>query len=375
MSCSRILILRPDNIGDVVLFSGAFRHIRGLYPDAHITLAVQTHIVNLVELCPYIDVCVPISCLTWWGRFENIALPFDKYRLKKLIDIINKICNKVRRPFDIIIYPVKSPQVKHLETINCLSARQIFGITGCSINAPKNGYPSALKLERLYTNCFDVSKIDPWRHELLTTYNFLRFLGCLTTTFNNIKPQFWLSNSEINHLDGVQKNGRKIIGLFPGASFEIKNWDPFNYGDFAVLLGGQPIYAIFGSPAQKTLNDRVEFSIRERCEDVEILNLTGQTTLRELINTITSCDLLIGVDTSGLHMAISAGMPTIGIVGGGHFGRFVPWGDSEKNIFLTKKMECFNCNWVCTKEEVECIRGVSPYEVAFVVNNMLDGES
>lgn len=370
MRCKRILILRPDNIGDVVLFSGALQHIRNLFPDAHITLAVLPHIFNLVELCPFIDVCVSVNELTWWGKIEHNKFPF-KYRLEEAIHSINKLWNIIGRPYDIIICPIKSPEVNYLEIIYCLNAKQMFGITGCILNTKGKGYPSKFKPDALFTNCLDVSIIDPWTHELFVTSDFLRFLGCRITTIDDIKPQFWLSNTENNYINRVQRNARKIIGLFPGASYEEKCWEAGNYGELAKLLGGRICYVIFGSLADKDLTDRVGLSIRAHCENAEIINLAGHTTLRELVKTIHSCDLFIGMDTSGLHIAIAANVPTIGIVGGGHFGRFVPWGDSTRNIFLTKKMECFHCNWACSKNEVECIKGVSPRDVASTAKKLL----
>lgn len=371
MSDEKILILRPDNIGDVFLFTGALKHIRHLYRDAHITLAVQAHIINLVQLCPYINECIPVDRLTWWERIKHKKIPF-KFKMAKYIHKANKLWNSLRSPFDIVIYPVKSPQVAHLEAIYCINAPQIFGITGCSINTPKNGYPPMLQLRALFTKHLDVSQVDPWIHELRTTLDFLRFIGCDVTTIDDIKPQFWLADPENNFLDGVQRNGRKIIGLFPGASSELRRWNPTNYGKLVNLIGGQPAYAIFGSSTDKDISDQVALSIRKYCGDVEILNLTGHTTLRELAKTIMSCDLLISMETSGLNIAIAAGVPTVGIVGGGHYGRFVPWGDPEKNIFITKKMECFHCNWLCTYGEAKCIKGVSPQDVAIASIKLLN---
>jgi len=370
MNIARIIILRPDNIGDVVLFSGALQHIRSLYPEAHITLAVQAHIINLVELCPYIDACVPVNKLTWWGKIENFKFPV-KHKLEKAIHSVNRLWNIIAKPFDIIIFPVKSPSVDHLKTVYCMHPKKTYGIIGCSLCAPKSGYPPGLSPETLFTQYLDVSKIDTWQHELLTTLAFLRFMGCHVTNIDDIKPRFWLADSDKNYLDGLQRKGRKIIGLFPGASFEGRRWESSYYGKLTSMLGGQPLYAIFGSHSDMELSERVVLSIRDDCDDVEMLNLTGQTTLRELARSIMSCDLLISMDTSGLHIAIAVGVATIGIVGGGHFGRFVPWGDAKTNVFLTNELECFHCNWACTKHEVECINGVSPYDVMCAAKKLL----
>lgn len=369
-----VLILRPDNIGDVVLFSGAVQHIRNLYPDAHITLAVQAHILNLVELCPYVDDCVAIEQLTWLDKPEHAEIPL-KFTLGYSISRrCNILLNVVARPFHTIIYPVKSPQFYHLDTIYCLNPKQSFGIYGCNLNAFGRIFPPELQQNRLFTNHLDVSDTDPWAHEFLTTFKFLSFMGSHVATVEDIKPQFWLSDSEKNYLDGVKRNGRKIIGLFPGASFEGRCWKASNYGELARLLGGRPIYAIFGGFADMNLADKVALSIREHNEGAEIMNLAGQTTLRELVRTISCCDLFISMETSGLHMAIAANVPTIGVVGGGHFGRFVPWGNPSKHLFMTQKMECFHCKWQCSKNEVECVKGVSPFEVAIAAEKFLKSE-
>jgi ADP-heptose:LPS heptosyltransferase len=374
MSRRRILILRPDNIGDVVLFSGAFRHIRSLYPDAHITLAVQDHIVNLVELCPYIDACVAIDRLTWWGRIGQRTFPFMS-RIEHLLRRLNRLVNSIWNPFHTIIFPVKSPQVCHLETLYCLGSKDIIGITGCRLNAPVSSYPAELSPHVLVTKGLDVSNTDHWVHELSTSFNFLRFAGCQVTSLNDIKPRFWLSHNEKSSLENLHGRHRTIIGLFPGTSYEKKCWESDNYGKLTGLLKGSQTYVIFGSLSDRDLTNRVALSIKERSPDAEILNLAGQTTLRELVRTIMSCDLFIGTDSSGLHIAIAANIPTIGIVGGGHFGRFIPWGNPAKHIFLTHKMDCFHCNWQCSKQEVDCIQNVSPLEVATTVNKLLKRET
>ena len=64
-SLKRILVLRLDEIGDVILMSPFLRELRRNLPDAKITLIVKPAVYNLVEHCPYVDNVVrfaPISC-------------------------------------------------------------------------------------------------------------------------------------------------------------------------------------------------------------------------------------------------------------------------------------------------------------------------
>ena len=46
----KILLLRPDNIGDGVLFTGTLKYYRKLYPDAKITLAEKKYIKILKSI-------------------------------------------------------------------------------------------------------------------------------------------------------------------------------------------------------------------------------------------------------------------------------------------------------------------------------------
>ena len=50
-----ILVIRLDEIGDMVMMSSFLRELRHGYPKTHITLVVKPAVYNLVELCPYVD--------------------------------------------------------------------------------------------------------------------------------------------------------------------------------------------------------------------------------------------------------------------------------------------------------------------------------
>jgi heptosyltransferase-2 len=51
----RILVLRLDGIGDIVLTSPFLRQVRRAWPDAWITLVVLPYVANIVQNCPYIN--------------------------------------------------------------------------------------------------------------------------------------------------------------------------------------------------------------------------------------------------------------------------------------------------------------------------------
>src|SRR3954469_19957681 len=50
----RILVLKLDEIGDVVLASPLLRELRGSFPDAVIELVVRPETAALVDRCPHV---------------------------------------------------------------------------------------------------------------------------------------------------------------------------------------------------------------------------------------------------------------------------------------------------------------------------------
>jgi ADP-heptose:LPS heptosyltransferase len=367
----RVLIFRPDNIGDVILFSGAFRHIRALHPRAHITLAVQSHIVNLVALCPYVDNVVSIDDLILWRKLQKKGVR-GSYHFARVLRIMERSWKKLFQPFDSVIYPIRSPQVPHLKILSDLCVKVILGIVGCNVNEPEDGYPDHIHPKKLYSGYLDVSSEDPWRHEIFTTLDFLRFLGREIRNIDDIKPELWVSKPEQNVLKDIVDSNGTTIGLFPGASDCIRCWNVENYAKLTDSINYEvDAYVLFGGPNDANLASEIERLLEKAQPGLKIVNLAGKTTLQELYKCISECSVLISMESAGLHMGITAGVPTVGIAGGGHYGRFIPWGDKTKNIVLTEKLDCFNCNWRCDRERIECIEGVTPAEVASAVNRLL----
>jgi ADP-heptose:LPS heptosyltransferase len=363
-SFNRVLIFRPDNIGDMILFSGALRHIRALFPTSHITLAVQPHIVNLVELCPFVDNVISI------GRLK---LP-----LKRLFSFFHKLAGASpynhTAEYELVIYPVKSPQLPHLKILHGISANDIVGISGCALNKPERGYPAQLSPERLYSRFIDVSHENPWIHEFHTTLKFLNYLGCGIEDIEEIKPELWLFDSDRSLIADIYAD-KPVVGIFPGASSPLRIWNVINYSVLSKLFDRECLFVVFGSVKDRKIAKDVERQIHMGSPNTKVINLAGKTTLRQLYGNISNCSILISMESCGLHMGLTSGVPTVGIVGGGHFGRFVPWGNPRNTIFLTKNIECFHCNWRCNREKVECIQGISPYEVALAAKKLLSGVS
>ena len=110
---NRVFILRPDNLGDLVLFSGALPHIRAHYPQAEITLCVKRYLRNLLELCPHVD-----RLLCWEDALYNLTgrptLTLDwlpeirgRWRLQTWLRALTRHAMRLRYRTDVLLLPAR----------------------------------------------------------------------------------------------------------------------------------------------------------------------------------------------------------------------------------------------------------------------------
>ena len=153
--------------------------------------------------------------------------------------------------------------------------------------------------------------------------------------------------------------------LVPGASNDLKRW-PLVF--FSLLA--EKIYRdtgweglICGARNEHHLG----LQILKLCK-APLKNNAGKTELVELSGLLSQSQLIITNDTGTAHISSAVGTPTVCILGGGHFGRFLPYPDlpsqSSKIEAVFHKMPCYDCNWQCVYtfnkgEPAPCISNVS----------------
>lgn len=115
-----------------------------------------------------------------------------------------------------------------------------------------------------------------------------------------------------------------------------------------------------------------------------VTDLTGRTSLVELMGIMKNAGLVISNDTGPAHLSIALGAPTLVIVGGGHFTSFVPYPEcvSPGNArFIYETMECYHCFWRCHKRASKhdvfpCVAAIPAGDVWKVCQELIaDGTS
>jgi heptosyltransferase-2 len=110
---------------------------------------------------------------------------------------------------------------------------------------------------------------------------------------------------------------RPWFGLCPGAEYgPAKRWPAERFVAAARTLREktQCRWVIFGGAGDRALADAMAGDITRATGD-PTLNLTGQTSLRELAAALKICDLVLTNDTGPMHLAAAVGAPVTAIFG------------------------------------------------------------
>ncbi len=158
----------------------------------------------------------------------------------------------------------------------------------------------------------------------------------------------------------LENEERRILAVAPGAAYgPAKMWSAENYRDICETWArkGWKI-AIFGTDAEKP----VAAQITESLPPADTVDLTGKTSLGELIWALKKCDMCLSNDSGIMHLAAILGLPGVAV-----FASTDPMATgpiSEKWTVLRKRQECAPCfNRVCNHGHYRCLNSIRPAEV------------
>ena len=101
----------------------------------------------------------------------------------------------------------------------------------------------------------------------------------------------------------------------------------------------------------------------------------------QLAAVLAGAEVLIGNETSAIHIAAAVGTRSVCLLGGGHYGRFAPYqpevlDDRPLPVAAMHNMACFGCDWKCVfhppkGEPVPCIERISVQDAWEAVHSAL----
>ncbi len=346
-----IVLIRLDAIGDFVIWLDSAKEYRHIYPNQKITLVANSTWTSMAKDLPYWDDVWPVNL----HDFTRKPL----YRMK--------ILRKLRRAnFETAIQPTFSRAFLHGDSlIRATGSRKRIGSIGDNSNISVS---DKLISDQWYTHLLPASLMP-----LMELLRNAEFVSQLTgKNFIASLPKLPVMSSLSRQLQVK----RDYVILFPGASWHGRQWPIQNFiqvGEWLHKQRGLQI-VLCGSPSDYILCKVIQDSLSAEC-----INMAGRTTLQELVELIRETQILISNDTSVVHIAAAVDTYSICILGGGHYGRFLPYPDHVKGVkpvVADKHMLCFNCNWKCDQPHepagaMPCVKGVSVEKVLTLIKQEL----
>ncbi|MBX0328207.1 glycosyltransferase family 9 protein [Oscillochloris sp. ZM17-4] len=167
--------------------------------------------------------------------------------------------------------------------------------------------------------------------------------------------------------------GERLVAIHPGASGPTKAWPPERWASLGDALAGRGGLRVVltGGPAEAPLAAQVAALMRR-----PPLSVAGATGVGQLAALLGRAALIIGGDTGPLHIAVSQGRPSVHLFGPSDPGRFGPWGDPARNLVLRAGLPCSPCSSfdVCPRhtDPAECMDRIPLAQVLRAADSLLD---
>ncbi|MBU0718290.1 MAG: lipopolysaccharide heptosyltransferase I [Planctomycetes bacterium] len=289
-SFSRILIVKPSSLGDVVHALPVLHGLRTRYPQATIDWLVNSSLAPLIEEHPQLSRIVP----------------FDRRRYARLASD-----PKAARDFARFVRELRK---RKYEVVIDLQGLFRTGFLAWASGAPvRIGFRDAREGARFfYTHRLQVD--DPNMHAVDRNYLAASMLGFADVP---IVFEIGLTDRLRREAAGLLRDngaaeGRPVAVVAPGARWETKRWPAERFAETidALQATSERRVVLVGGPDEYDLCAR----IAALCQSTPIV-LAGQTSLRQLAAVIELADVVLCHDSGAMHLAAALGRPLLCLTG------------------------------------------------------------
>ena len=331
-----VLVVRMDGIGDMVLFRGSLDH----YAEA---LGVEQSDITVLGCDSWRSIAAEVFkgyrviTINEHRFAKNV---FYRFRISLMVRALNPAIavgdQYLRRAMmaDSLVRVSGAPRtISSLPFINEKTRSEyLYYLSGCSEVIPTGDYPD---------------------HEIV---RHARFVSALAGREIAPRPPRILWRDDAPPADLLPTGGAYAV-LNPGSNEYGRRWPLAKYMELAGRLREKGLRVVF-------VGGKGEM---ESIDEDGVIDLTGKTSLAQLLDILNHAALVVSNDTGPAHLSIALGTPSLVIVGGGHFGCFVPYPKEacpETARFVYQQMDCYHCFWDCPKRATKtdafpCVEAVT----------------
>lgn len=343
----RILLLRLERIGDLVMALPAIRDVRALAPSARIDLIVGSWNASLARAVPVVDTVETLDA-GWLAR-EPTG--------QGLGSMLHTASRWRSRQYDLAIN--FEPDIRSNLLLAAAGARRTAGWAsgggGPLLDLALDFHTSAhatVNARRLVSAAFGRKPPDIGRPLLAIPES------AAAAAAARLRPVL----------------GRPLVGVHVSGGRAIKQWPPDRFAAVAAGLADARRAAIVatGAPGDRELVDRFKTALGDRT----VVDVCGSDDLLLSAAVLARLDILVTGDTGPMHLAWAVDTPVVAVFGPSDPIRYATAGPLDRVIRVD--LPCSPCNRIrrppqrCVGHTPDCLRQVGTDDVLATALAVLD---
>ena len=336
---TRILLIRPDHLGDVLLTTPAIHALRQALPDAELHALVGPWSARVLASYPTVDTI--------------LTLPFPGFS---------------RDPKDSWQSPYRLAltTARHLRRINYSSAvifrpDHWWGAMVAQLAAIPERVGYALPDTAPFLTD---AKQHHHEHAVIQSLRLAEH-WCGPLPAEEAVYNFPIEPAHSSYINGYLeewkiKRDQPIFCIHPGSGTWVKQWEEERWALVADTLteqlGGRVIFT--GGDHELPMVKRIVQQMRQ-----PYCIIAGETHIGQLAALFARSQVVLGPDSGPLHLAAAVGTPTVTLFGPADPVEFGPWGPGSQHIVLTSTIGCRPCriiDWAGDNPEYHpCLRDIT----------------
>jgi len=358
-----IVYIRPDTIGDLVLFTPALGLFLAEWPEARHVIVVRQGYESLAPLFP--------KALEWKVARLN---PF-KQRPSECRPELECLMADLEglRP-DLILAPtlnrtwLEIAVAAHFSKVRSavLGGADVDPIFAASLRLDLGVDPAAAFKETVAS--------EKGEGDVDSQHRFAETLAgrALPTALPAVAVPQELSAAARAVAAGRGLAPGKWAAVFVGglANVAVKSWPPEKFSEVVAWLQSRKLAVLLlAHEDEADLVEQVGAGAASRggARPEAWLGRDGELPL--LAALLKDCGFYVGLDTGAMHLAAAVGRPVVGIFGGGHWPRFRP--SARQAVSVVQPLPCFGCNWDCHFGDGPCVKTIPASDVIAAVERVL----
>ena len=327
----RMLLLRPDHLGDLVLTTPIFDALKQNAPNAHITMMVGPWSSEIVARHPGIDRLLTCPFPGFLRTPQKALAPYI---------LLFSVAKQLRRGhYDLAINLRPDfwwgAALLYLARIPCrigyaLEPGKSFLTHAEHLQQPEHATISNL---RLASAALQASGYPPLAEPYTPERYPLQFIPTPA-------EQQWVTDRLAQEGTGA---GTSIVVIHPGTGAAVKLWRTRGWATCAdtlteSLTTAAPVRIILtGSKNEQPMLEEIARDMQSPAL------LVTDATVGQLAALLGRALLVLSVDSGPLHLAVAQGIPTVQLFGPTDPRIFGPWGIHERHIVLASRQRCPTC--------------------------------